>query len=401
MNSIKVALFSHEFPPFLFGGIGSNCYDLAHSLSKKGVETTVFCGRPHKGISIEKVNENLEIVRLPFIDLPPRFFWFQLLNFGPFLKLIKNYTVLHAVDPQSGAICAYLKRRLRKPLITSIHSVMRSDLKVFLSAPFSEWTIGDFGYNILEYPLHEFLLRTCLANSDHVIVHGLTALNDMKAVYQNLNFKKVSMIYNGISFDKINEIGNEFTEVGSTSNGISITYFGRLFWRKGLLHLIKAFAIVEQEFPYLTLNIFGKGPLEQKVRKLILKLGLKSKIHLLGAVSYADLIKEVKTTDIVSLPSLYEVGPYIAPLEAMACKKPVIAFDLPFTREFIRTMKTGLLVEPGNVEDLAEKILLLLSDKQLRRRLGQCAYQYVKKNHNWDMLVDDYIKSYEDANARA
>jgi len=219
----------------------------------------------------------------------------------------------------------------------------------------------------------------------------------MRAAYRKLDFEKVSVIYNGIDLNKIDGIVPDSTDLESTSDGVSITYYGRLFWRKGLLYLIKAFSILEKDFPDLTLNIFGKGPLEEKVRKLISRLGLRNKIRLLGHFSYADLINEVKRTDIVALPSLYEVGPYIAPLEAMACKKPVVAFDLPFTREFIRNMKTGLLAEPGNIEDLAKKLFLLLSDKELRRKLGQRAYRYVKKNHNWEMLVDEYIKAYEDA----
>jgi len=97
---------------------------------------------------------------------------------------------------------------------------------------------------------------------------------------------------------------------------------------------------------------------------------------------------------VVALPSLFEVGPSIAALEAMACKKPIVAFDTPFTREFIGSMWDGLLAKPYDVNDFAEKLYLLLTDSKLRNKLGQNAYEYVKQNHNWSTLVKKHIGIY-------
>ena len=74
--------------------------------------------------------------------------------------------------------------------------------------------------------------------------------------------------------------------------------------------------------------------------------------------------------DLVVLPSLREAQP-ISVLEAMACKKPVVVFDLPFAREYIEDMSNGLMANARDSKDLAEKISILLRDHKLRVEMGQ------------------------------
>jgi glycosyltransferase involved in cell wall biosynthesis len=389
MKSLKVALLSHEFPPYMFGGIASNCYDLALALSKRGISTTVFSGRS-KSISVEKINRHLKIIRLPCLDFPPRFLWFQLQNFKTLLKLLGDYSIIHGVNPLSSAISIFVKKKLNKPTVTTIHEVYAKDLKAFTGSPLSEWSCGDFLLHVLGYPLNESLVRSCLKASDHIVVCGSSTRRDMLEIYQNLDPQKVSVIYNGINFDKTNAISqNDFF------SDASVTFFGRLILRKGILHLVNAVYTLRESFPDLRLHIFGRGPLERKIRKMSADFKMADRIVIHSHVSYEELIRNVKRSMVIALPSLYEVGPFISALEAMACKKPVIAFDFPFTREFISNMSTGLLAKPGDIKDLAEKIALLLSDKSLRQKLANNAYNYVKSNHDWDKLVQGYIKIYQ------
>jgi N,N'-diacetylbacillosaminyl-diphospho-undecaprenol alpha-1,3-N-acetylgalactosaminyltransferase len=114
----------------------------------------------------------------------------------------------------------------------------------------------------------------------------------------------------------------------------------------------------------------------------------------MGQVSHKKLIAEIKKSHIVVFPSLNEAQPMFV-LEAMACKKPVLAFDLPFARELITDMENGLLAKPCDVEDLSKKIQLLANDKTLRLRLGQAAYNNVKKKHNWDIQAEKYLEVYK------
>jgi glycosyltransferase involved in cell wall biosynthesis len=393
LGSLKVALISEEFPPFMFGGISSFCYDLAYNLSKRSIPTTVFCGRSRK-TTIEQLNKYLTVVRLPCFDFPPRFFWFQLQNSDKVLKLLREYTIVHIVNPQAGAFFTFFKRKLGKPFVTSIHGVPFYDLRTFFKSPISYWTAGDFGCNFIEYPLNDFSTRTCLSNSDQIITCSYTTLSEIKRTYPDIiHNKKMSVIYNGINFDKVDNTNVQSKSLNE-KNFSSLIYFGRLFWRKGLIYLIKAFAIIKKQYPNASLHIFGKGPLEQKMKKEVSNLGLKKNVYIRGYIPYAELLKEIKNADVVVLPSLYEAQP-IAALEAMAYKKPVVAFDFAFAREYIQNFRTGLLAKACDIQDLSDKIILLLNDEKLRFTIGQNAFKHIKRNHDWNVLAKKYIKIYE------
>jgi len=302
---------------------------------------------------------------------------------------------LHVVSPGSGTFCAYLKRRLCKPLVTSVHGVMFQDLKVFANSPISSWTIGDFGFNVLEYPIYHFLDGMTLRNSDHVIACSFSVFEETKRVYGDFCSRTSSVIYNGINFDKINGyIKHKRPNSLEDRNSPTVVYCGRLFWRKGVIYLLSAFTNLQKDFPDIKLEVFGDGPLMSKMKKKVSNSSLKENVHLHGHVPYARLINEIKEADIVVLPSLYEAQP-IAALEAMALKKPVVVFDLPFAREYITNMRTGVLAKAEDTKDLSNSMRMLLLDRKLRVKLGRNAYEYVRKNHNWDTLVEKYIEIYE------
>jgi glycosyltransferase involved in cell wall biosynthesis len=391
LHTFRVALISHEFPPFLIGGIGSHCYDLAYSLSKKKVDTTVICGSLSNQVEVDKVNSHLQIVRLPFYDKSPKFLWFQAQNLRNFAKLLDNVDIVHGVHPISSAACSHLAKKLEKPFVTTIHEVIMDSLRSLVVSSLSEWSLGDVMLNGVGYPLNDFLIKTCLNNADHVVVCGSNSFNHLKESYAIMAKKKTSIIYNGINFDKLSQIKGEISD-----ENCSVTFFGRLVARKGILHLIKAIDLLKANFPEITLEIFGKGPLESKINSLVEKMGLQQNVHVRGHPSYENLIAEIRKSRVVALPSLSEVGPYVAALETMACKKPLVVFDLPFNREFVKNMQNGLLVEAGNSEVLAEKIGLLLPNKNLRNSISQNAYDYIRTNHNWDTLVEQYIKIYDE-----
>ncbi len=396
-----MALISHEFPPFAIGGIGSQCHDLAYSLSKKKIDTLVICGKSaHK--RVEKPNAYLTVVRLPYFDVPPRYFWFQLQNFKIIEKLVEDCAIIHGVNPISSAIAAYYKKKLGKPFVVTCHHSGLQEMKEFLSLPTNEWTIGNFSQTVLSYPLDEMTLTNiCYKSADHIIIPGLSTLDYIKNTGGHLDFRKTSVIYNGIDFDKVSKItdapveGYEEGDYADRETSLSIAFYGRLVSTKGIMYLLDAMVTLAREFSSLRLSIFGKGPLENKIRLKIQNLGLQSKVELFGYVPYDQLIRRIGEASVVVLPSLIEVGPFIAALEAMACKKPLVVFDSPFAREFILNMHDGISARSGDSKDLAEKIRILLVDGKLRNKIGQNAYKYVLENHNWSILVNKYIEVYK------
>lgn len=392
LDSLKVALISEEFPPFTFGGVSAVCYDLAYSLSKKRIFATVFCGRSPK-LAVERVNDYLEVVRLPCFDFPPRFLWFQLQNFFSISRRLSDYIVIHAVSPEVSPICVYLKKKLRKPLVTSYHGYTTYEMKAFISSPFFQSSFEDFAFNVLEYPLYDAFNRLSIASSDHVIACSYAVLNELRSIYKDLHPEKSSVIYNGIDITEFDNARKDNVFPENTGNP-TLIFYGRWFWSKGIHYLLEAFRLLLNEYPTIQLKICGKGPMERRIQAFICGKGLKNNIHVLGHVTRNELLSEIMKADVVVLPSLREAQP-ISVLEAMACKKPVVVFDFPFVSEYIQDSSNGLLAKAKDPKDLANKISILLSDKKFRRRLGQNAYKYVKQHHNWDNLVDKYIEVYK------
>lgn len=337
-------------------------------------------------MSIEKVVGSPKIVRLPLLNIPPRHLWFQIQNLIPLLSLLKDFDIVHCIDPRA-AFLAYFSKNLRKPFITHVHGCGHCETVVFLKSPISYWSLGDFVYTVLEYPMNEYLTSKCLRNSDHIVVCSTARLDEMKRRNSDIEYSRVSVIYNGIDFDKINA-GSVVKE-----KECSVLFWGRLYYNKGIMQLMRAMRIVKNDFASVFLDVCGKGPLEAKIRSLKSKLCLEDSVHIHGYVNTKDLIEKIKTASVVVLPSLYEGQP-MAVLEAMAYKKPVIVYDFPFAREYVTDWDNGLTAKGGDVKDLAEKISVALSDRKLRLKLGQNAYERVRKNHNWDTLIYKYIDLY-------
>ncbi|MEM2704226.1 MAG: glycosyltransferase, partial [Candidatus Bathyarchaeia archaeon] len=77
--------------------------------------------------------------------------------------------------------------------------------------------------------------------------------------------------------------------------------------------------------------------------------------------------------------------------------KPIVVFDFPFNREFVKHMETGVMAKAGDMEDFIDKIVLLLSSEDLRIKIGENAFKYVEQNHNWERIVNNYIEIYKQA----
>lgn len=382
---MKVALLSHEG-----GGISSVTHGLARCLSNRKVYTTIFTGTSKKA-KVENVNAYLEIVRLPFPNFPPRSVWFQLRNFRALLTLSDNYDVIHGVSPYVSMINALFQKRAKTQFITSVHGTPQGAMKAFVESPISHWTCSDFGSNVLELPLNDFAIRRCIANSNHVVVCSYAALNELMTCI-DFNLDKVSVIYNGVDFQEIESLEIDNDEKNNQFD-FTIVFAGRLFWMKGVMFALKAFEILNKEFRNVELKIFGKGPLEGRIESFIAARGLEDNVLLGGHIPHKDLLAEIKKSDVIVIPSIYESQPMIA-LEAMACKKAVIVFDFPYAREIIVDKFNGVLADAYNVRDLSEKMHFLLSDDSLRFKLGQNAYRYVKQEHDWEVLVEKYLKIY-------
>ena len=390
MKPFEIALISEEFPPFAFGGVASVCHDLAYELSKKHISTTVLCGRAEH-LEVERINPYLKIIRLPCFDSPPRFIWFQLQNLRLFQRIFKNFSVLHIVNPEAGASTAYLGKKFGIPVVTSIHGTYLYPLKKIINSPFSTWRFADVGLRFLAYPLHNSLYNSCLKASTRIAVCNYGTVAELEKLYPYLDLRKVKVIPNAIDFE-----GMDAVIPTEPVRPHSVIFYGRLLYIKGPGLLIQAVAKLKKDFPDILLRIYGNGPYRSQIDRLISDFGLTNNVEVKEFTPRKQLWKRIKETAVVVAPSMAEAQS-VAVLEGMALKKPVVAFDYSFSHEVIRDMYNGLLAKQKNVNDLAEKIRLLFLDQDLSNKLAKNAYESLRKKHNWDTMIDQYLEMYKDA----
>lgn len=205
---------------------------------------------------------------------------------------------------------------------------------------------------------------------------------------------KVITIYNGvkenkpISKERIKECREEFDlKEDDIVTGIP----GRLCREKGHLVAIKAIKKLITEYPNVKLLIIGKGPDEELFKERVKKLNLTSNVIFTGF--RRDMENWFEIMDIFLLPSFRE-GMSITLLEAMAAEKPIICTDIRGNREVITDNVNGLIVKPGNSDEIKEKIKILIEDENLKDKLAKQAYEDYKNKFTQSIMLDKTSKVY-------
>lgn len=174
-----------------------------------------------------------------------------------------------------------------------------------------------------------------------------------------------------------------------------IITIGRYVYQKGYDLLLQAWAEVEKHFPDWTLDIYGMGD-QTACRQLMADLGIDiRRCHLNGPIE--DVVKVYQDSSVFVLSSRFE-GFGLVLVEAMVCGLPVVSFDCPAgPDEIITDGHDGLLVPSGDVHALAEKLMILMADENLRKRLGEQARQSVRRYEmasiakQWESLFDQLM----------
>ena len=143
--------------------------------------------------------------------------------------------------------------------------------------------------------------------------------------------------------------------------------------------------------------IGGEGDLKEKYQKMAVDLKIKDKVIFVGNISNDQLIKFYNLTDIFVLSSISRSEAFgLVLLEAMACGKPIIVSNLPGPRTLVKEGENGFKVKPGDADDLAKKIGLILKDRQLIKKMGENALKLVREKYNWKEIVQKLEKIYDE-----
>jgi glycosyltransferase involved in cell wall biosynthesis len=207
--------------------------------------------------------------------------------------------------------------------------------------------------------------------------------------------------------DDLSKLGIPKTHIFVAQEGIDLTkyglgekdcfphviYVGRLVKNKGVEFLIKAMKTVVQRVPNAKLSIIGRGYFEVELKKLVRELKLEDYVIFHGYVPEREKITLLQRAYVLVMPSLRE-GWATPVIEAGACGTPAIGTDTIGVRDTIIEGVTGLLFSYGGVDELAEKLILVLTNHDLRCKLSEGAFKYAK-NFDWRTTVKKFTKAFD------
>jgi glycogen(starch) synthase len=207
--------------------------------------------------------------------------------------------------------------------------------------------------------------------------------------------ERISVIPNGIEpgeFEDLLTRRQALAELGFPESTTAVGLVGRLHYLKGADLLIDAIPRVLAAKPAVKFILIGVGPEEQSLRELAEKRRVSSAVRFAGYRRNARRL--MPAFDVVVLPSRDEAQS-ISLLEAMACRKPVVAADVGGVPEVVADGVTGLLYPGGNVDALAAALLALLNDGARREAMGAAARQRVAERFSRQAMLRETAALYE------
>jgi glycosyltransferase involved in cell wall biosynthesis len=183
------------------------------------------------------------------------------------------------------------------------------------------------------------------------------------------------------------------------AEGSRVVYAGQLYPWKGVDVLVEAVARVPEARLVILGGIEGEGDTE-RVGALVTRFRLEDRTERLGTVPQARVSAELERAAVVAVPFLRSAMTerHTSPIkafEAMAAGRPIVASDLPSSREFLRDGENALLVPPGDPEALAAAVRRLLTDRGLAARIAATAYAEAPA-YSWDARARKLRDLFED-----
>ena len=205
---------------------------------------------------------------------------------------------------------------------------------------------------------------------------------------------RIVVVHDGIDVERIEGIPpiDIHAEYWLPRGAPVVVNVGALVAHKGQRHLVDAVALVMREVPDVHVVIFGEGELRAALEKQIKHLGLDKRILLPGFRE--DVLSLVKSADLFVMSSVTE-GLGSAVLDAMAMGLAVVGTRAGGIPEAVVPGVTGLIVEPGEPQPLADAIVRLLEDPGLRQKYGEAGRERVGERFGVDRLVEGTLAAYQ------
>jgi glycogen(starch) synthase len=382
---MRVLMLSWEYPPFVVGGIAAHVDGLARAMVRGGHDVVVFSLQRHEpgspGVPDDEVVDGVRVLRataelpwLPEGDLVARMASanHQLVGLAGHLGDWRP-EVVHAHDWLVAWAGDTLKTLWDLPLVATIHATERGrhgghvppGMPAAINAV--EWW--------LTYQAREVI--ACSKFMVREVVGGF-----------ELPIEKVHLVPNGVDPALWKLPGTAPTREPL------VVAWGRVQYEKGFQVLVRAIAELRSRIPEVRCIIAGRGSYLPELQTQIDVEGVTDIVDLAGFVPDDDLRRVLQRAGCVIIPSLYEPFGIVA-LEGMAAGAPTIVARTGGLAEIVDGTGAGLLFEPGNHHDLADRIEQVLADPKVASAMTDKAATLIDGHYTWEAIAASTIKVYE------
>jgi glycosyltransferase involved in cell wall biosynthesis len=226
-----------------------------------------------------------------------------------------------------------------------------------------------------------FLKRLVLRHADAVLASSRFLAN-ATCQYAKFPEERVPVYYWGVDLQQFPPA--QISKKNGKNDQIVIGFVKHLVPKYGVEYLLRAIPVVRKKYPMIKILLLGEGTLRQALEKLAADLDIADVVHFLGPISHAQVPKYLEQMDIFVMPSVYESETFgVAAVEAQAMGIPVIATKVGGVPEAVADGVTGILVPPRNSDALAEAIIRLIEDNDLRESMSHEGPRFVARHFDW------------------
>jgi len=411
---MKIAHFSWEFPPVIYGGLGTFATEITQKQVSLGNEVSVFSLNPDNSLNTYEKWSNIDVYRPKTLDLSSMFYQFANYELRSWGDNFKFFSDVISYNMMSSSLL--------------VNSLVRKDGNNFDIIDAHDWlgiTGGMIAKKEIGLPLifhvHSTEVGRSIGRGSHAIkdiefeggqaADGvITVSYAMADELQKLGFPpdKIRVCWNGVDPNKYDPSKISLDEKLQLRRGYGINddehlvfFVGRLVTVKGVDNLVKAMPYIVEEFPKTKLVVLGIGDMEHDLRNIANDLGVQNNIIFRNEfVSEKERITHYAASDSVVLPSLYE--PFgIVSTEAMSMAKPVVvgARGTNGMREQIipsGDKQSGIHINPYDPRDIAWGVKLILGNPEESIQMGKNARDRAVDTFSWDAVTKRTLDIYNE-----
>lgn len=356
------------------GGIERVVQQIAEGLSEE-TEMTVLVSAEGKERKEEKRN-GVTLIRLPrHIQLGSMPVSFGL--FGELKKQAKNQDIIHLHMPFPIGDLACLLSGFKGKIVLWWHSDVVRQKKLML--------------------LYKPVMLRMLKRADAVIVATQGHIDG--SAYLKPFQDKCRVIPFGVE-QRVEQAADAYaaekpllSKAEQLRKKVRFLFIGRMVYYKGCDVLLEAFAKVKNA----ELVMAGSGGMEEQLKQRCAELGMTDRVQFTGRLTEEELCRQYASCDVFVLPSVVRSEAFgLVQIEAMAFGKPVINTKLPSGVPYVSIHKeTGLTVEPGNAEELAEAMQWMVEHTKERLQMGERARERMKEEYRLEKMLHRVLELYK------